>query len=243
MTRIVRPSPAAAPASNAARPAVRAPWRRLALSIAVISVFATGVAAADPVLDKPPAFAVGDSWSYGGGFASLDHAKAGTDPKWNTTRVVREIRPDGALVAENGKGTRRTVHTPEFNRIEEHRDGKPYRAYKPSWPIYRYPMRLGDSYPVKFAHNSDNGSVEREATVRVVGWETISVPAGTFKTLKVEMSGTYHVWPANYRGHFTETLWMLPEAKMHFALYSYEELWSNGRTVYEFASLRRYSLK
>jgi hypothetical protein len=192
-----------------------------------------------------PTFVVGDKWVYNN-YESLADAKQGHNPGVDTTRIVREINNKGILVS-NPKGTRQYLYNKDFNWLEAHSKERD-TFYKPFWPTYKYPMRVGDKYKVEFSHNRDDGrDNDYIATIRVVGWETVTVPAGTFKALKVEMTGHWtHPNPNNrielWHANFKEINWFAPEVKMRPVLHLWEAWWQTGsRETYE--SLKSFDLK
>jgi len=199
-------------------------------------------------IQTAPTFIVGDKWVYNN-YKSLDDAKQGHNPGMDTTRIVREINDKGILVS-NPKGNRQYLYNKDFNLLEAHSKERD-TFYKPFWPTYKYPMRVGDKYKVEFSHNRDDGhDNDYTATIRVVGWETITVPAGTFKALRVEMTGywTHPIKdsfpPRDGRADFKEIHWFAPEVKMRSVLYLWESWWgTRGGSRERYKSLKLYDLK
>jgi hypothetical protein len=194
-----------------------------------------------------PTFVVGDKWVYDGGFNSLEDAKAGKNSKWKedkpAIRIVTEIT-DKTIVIENPQKDKRFIYDKNLNELERHEIKKnQITIYKPFWPIYRYPMKVGDKYRINFSQTwGDKGDAYFYVTVRVIGWENITVPAGAFKALKVEMSGSYEHPPNYVRANITFTVWLAQETKMHPVLMSDERWWENGsRETYK--SLKSFELK
>ena len=52
-------------------------------------------------------------------------------------------------------------------------------------------------------------------TGKVVGWERVNVPAGTFNSMRIEINGLYDGLDARGRwnGVIAETIWYVPELK------------------------------
>jgi hypothetical protein len=218
----------------------------IGIAFLVLLFVIPAVAQETDVIQTPPVFAIGDTWVYDGGFDSLDDAKAGKNPtSWDIIRIIREINDKGILVS-NPKGNRQFLYDKEFNLLERHVDGQS-TFYKPFWPRYRYPMKVGDKYNVGFSHNRPDGfDNDYNATVRVIGWEAVTVPAGTFKALKVEMTGYWThslgIAAGTGRADFREISWFAPELKMRHVLYLWEASWGMGSSSY-YESLKSYSLK
>lgn len=207
--------------------------------------FSTVSAQEEVAVMSPPTFVVGDTWVYKG-YRFPEEARSGQNPSWESINVVREVRGSGDIVIGREGSNRRDIHNRDLNRTESHRPTGVI-SYKPFWPIYRWPMRGGDQYDVKFTHNSTDpartgAEVQRDAKVRVVGWETVTVPAGTFKALRVETSGEYRWTDRPIWGTFEQTVWLAPETKMRHVLLSYVERWQGGGTS-EHESLYSLSMK
>lgn len=198
------------------------------------------------IIPEPPIFAAGDTFVYQG-YKTLDDAIAGSGPKWTSNRVTQEVRPNGdLLVYFNGSDNGR-LYNKAGNLIRKMRVGRKDRDYVPSWELYRYPMKVGDTFKVEFSYPPSKPAydfkiVERAATVSVVGWETITVPAGNFEALKIEMKGIYVFLPKSWRSTFTETIWVTRQTKMRPILRTYTARWKTGGEE-NFTSLSSFSLK
>lgn len=216
------------------------------INLSLFLCFSTVSAQEGLVITSPPTFVVGDTWTYKG-HRFPEEARSVENPIWESINVVREVRGSGEILVGREGGTNRELHNRDFNLVERHRQNG-VTVYKPFWPIYRYPMRVGDRYEAKFTYNSVNPNAagaefERKMEVHVVGWETITVPAGTFKALRVQASGRYQRMDRpTWEGTFEETLWLAPEAKMRSVLYSYVERWQGGGTS-DHGSLYSFSMK
>ncbi len=218
-------------------------WALLAL---IMVVFPTTAQTQEiDSIQTAPTFVVGDTWVYNN-YKSLDDAKQGHNPDVDTTRIVREIN-DKTILVSNPEGTRQYLYNKDFNLLEAHSKERD-TFYKPFWPAYKYPMRVGDKYKIDFSHNRDDGrDNDYVATIRVVGWETVTVPAGTFKALKVEMTGYWthriHSSPPRWaQADFKAINWFAPEVKMRSVLYLWEAWWGTGSRE-SYKSLKSYDLK
>jgi hypothetical protein len=83
-------------------------------------------------------------------------------------------------------------------------DGKPLLTYKPVEERYRFPMKAGDQWITQwksFDHRKQ-AQTNGGGVVKVVGMETVEVPAGRFRAMKVRLpvardmpaGMTHHVW-------------------------------------------------
>lgn len=102
---------------------------------------------------------------------------------------------------------------------------------------FDFPLHVGDRKSVDFisrttAVGSHQGN--RQAVVEVVGWEDVTVPAGTFHALKIVSVGY------NYRydgvGRIAWTMWYVPEINRHVKFMSVttpsQGSWSEELTGY-----------
>lgn len=58
----------------------------------------------------------------------------------------------------------------------------------------KFPLKQGKSWELKFIENHPNDQLkylENDLNYTVVGWEDVTVPAGRFKALKIEMDGKW----------------------------------------------------
>lgn len=195
------------------------------------------------VLTEPLKINIGDSFTYQG-FDSLRDATSGSDPKWTRVNVVSEVSENGfTLVGERG-GSPSTFNK-DGNLISSQRRQQKTISYSPFWPTYRYPLRIGDSYKIKFTHTWQNadGDAEYDVTMTVVGWEKISVPAGTFQALRVEMEGQFKHPPFYDVTAFIKRVeWLAHETRMRPILTSHENSWGT-RSQSFFTSMKSFSLK
>ena len=66
------------------------------------------------------------------------------------------------------------------------------RRFDPPVPVYSFPLEPGKTWQAKYKNTRSDGRVyDNDRTVTVDGWEEVTVPAGTFKALKVS-SLTYY---------------------------------------------------
>ncbi|MBK6631385.1 MAG: hypothetical protein IPG33_10250 [Betaproteobacteria bacterium] len=204
----------------------------------------TSMAAADatPARIEGPAVKVGDTWIYN----RLDG--------WNNVLQdislvrVKGVGAEGILMeasALDGSNIARIRRTPDFNlvRIEASRFTKTTLPY---YPNFSFPLWVGKTWKAKvaFASTDQPGkSVRADLEARVVGFESVTVPAGTFFALKIELGGPYRAsnLEGNWTGHIEDTLWYAPEAR-NAVRYEYKD--TSGTSLYnhEIHELVRYWL-
>jgi hypothetical protein len=59
---------------------------------------------------------------------------------------------------------------------------------------------------------------------KVLGWEKVTVPAGTFDALKIEVTSVYNGenMRGRWTGNSTDTIWYVPKVK-HFVKWLFED--------------------
>ncbi len=78
----------------------------------------------------------------------------------------------------------------------------------------KFPAKAGDSYSVAFEfRRAILGAMAGKSMfdMEIVGWEDVSVPAGTFRALKFEGRGMVHRYDINAKGKQEMTFWYAPE--------------------------------
>jgi hypothetical protein len=161
------------------------------LAIFVVVIFSLiGPARAQgqaPPLDRPRVSLVGDTWTY----------------KWaGETIVFTYLGRDGDLNCYSARASNREsteCRTSEDNpvrRIGGWRQG----TFTPYLPLLSFPLFVGKQWEVSYSRGSDQivsaagrghheMSANRILRARVVSYEKVTVPAGTFDAFKIEGSG------------------------------------------------------
>jgi hypothetical protein len=80
--------------------------------------------------------------------------------------------------------------------------------------FFKFPMRPGDSYSVDFEFRlavlgEFAGRAKYE--IKVVGWEDVTVPAGTFRALRLEARGTIRRYDLGSFGNLRNDFWYSPQ--------------------------------
>jgi len=100
-------------------------------------------------------------------------------------------------------------------------------VYDPPFRLLKFPLQVGATYeatwqaiatkkatlPIPQHHLYQPGPSRSEATVKVVGWEDVLVPAGKFRALKLEARGTYSRLESGCSGPILWDMWYVPEVK------------------------------
>jgi len=216
--------------------------RFLAFFLLGCALMPVAVAQVTPERIAGPAVKVGDTWI----FNKLDG--------WNNVlqdislvRVTR-VGVEGILMeasALDGSNVARIQRTPDFNlvRVEAEQFSKTTLPY---YPNFSFPLWVGKTWKSKVAFESTDQpgkEVWAELEARVVGSESVTVPAGTFLALKIELSGPYRAksLEGSWAGRIEDTLWYAPQVR-NAVRYEYKD--SSGAAPYnhEIHELVRYWL-
>jgi hypothetical protein len=87
------------------------------------------------------------------------------------------------------------------------------RTWDPFVPRFSYPLEPGKTWAQKFTSKRPGQENEVDATVTVVGWESVAVKAGTFNALKITYQGLYRNKDNGFRGREIVNLWYVPEIR------------------------------
>ena len=186
--------------ASALRPLVATTALLLALS-------AFGADETDAPVAKPQV-KVGDRWTY-----------RITNNLTGDSSVISELRvastgPDEILVVSKRRGSGNendNFFTSEWNEravgawVQDPHNGH-----------FKFPLKVGASHESTYesAQKATGIRGRMEKTVKVVGWEDVTVPAGKFRALKVEAKGTYRRLDQRAEGGWTSyTHWYAPGVK------------------------------
>jgi hypothetical protein len=184
----------------------------LCLLLFAVPVLSTGQSDARVI---KPEIRVGDSWTY----RSTNVLGPGTDE--HVTRV--SFADDKVILAVS---TRKSdgkefdsSWTSEWNAITSYTG----LMYRPPTGVLRFPLRVGDKYAIKFEILRLRGSnVMQNATgtAMITGWETVDVPAGKFRAMRVDVEAVYRNTDGS--GAFVQqaTFWYVPEVRRWVKLQS-----------------------
>jgi hypothetical protein len=135
----------------------------------------------------PPTVNVGDTWTY------RDTTERG-DTGWNQTEEeikVTRVTPTAIFVATKASGStqppKEMLVGPDWSRMRDV-NGKETVVNRP----LAFPLSDDTSWDVSYKEENPNKhhkSEEFDNHFRVVGYETVEVPAGKFRALKIESEG------------------------------------------------------
>jgi len=208
---LAAPKPEAQPSPAPVKPAATAKPQQ-AIPPAAVEQEPTKVAVAAPagvarsVQSSVNLPKVGDTWSYL--FTERDYGNR----KESKFRMTVEAVTDTEVSIRSGGGNL-NVYNLEGNLLRINYKSGELRAWEPFVPRFNYPLEPGKTWTQKFISKRPAFEVESDATVTVVGWENVTVQAGTFKALKISSVSWYRRKDNNARGQTAVHLWFAPEVK------------------------------
>lgn len=96
----------------------------------------------------------------------------------------------------------------------------------------RFPLAPGKSWSFEYSFRGQSGRQTKVIQAAMVkGWETVSVPAGSFRALRVEHDGRYTASEGGYSwsGTIRETYWYAPAAR-RVVMREYRDTKGDGST-------------
>ncbi|MBI4989534.1 MAG: hypothetical protein HZC23_12005 [Rhodocyclales bacterium] len=200
------------------------------------------VAQVTPERIEGPAVKVGDVWVY-----NKLNGWSGELEDISVVRVKR-MAAEGIFMEAtglDGGNLARIQRTPDFNlvRIELPQITK---TTLPHYPNFSFPLWVGKTWKGRVAFGSTDQpdkEVRAELEGRVVGFESVTVPAGTFFALKIELRGPYTAKDTenNWVGRIEDTLWYAPQVR-NAVRYEYKDTVGVSLYNHEIHELANYWL-
>lgn len=197
---------------------------RLAVMLAIVSAAVSSALAqqrAEPIAG--PDVRVGDTWIYNklnGWTGALEDVSVNSVTELGAGEIlIRSTTLDEKTVS-------RVVRNAAFNLVRV--DGPDFvREAKPFYPNYSFPLHVGKTWKGTAVLTNTQGAslaIRVQLEGRATGWEMVTVPAGTYRALKLEMQGTYMAEAIGYTvtGTIRDTLWYVPEVR-NAARYEYRD--------------------
>jgi len=143
--------------------------RRLPAVLGVaLATCAVCVAIAQPVAQKP-AIKVGDSWEF-----RRTADPEGKSTEW--TRTIVELAPNDVVKVRMGDG--------KVSEYDSALNFMPDGLADHARILVKYPLKVGEEW--EMSRKFPNPGIAEIGKARVVAFETITVPAGTFQCYRVE---------------------------------------------------------
>lgn len=157
-------------------------------------------AANDREVLVPPKLRVGERWNYN-----------------DFSQIVEQTSEDGVLLRQDrGRSTvLMRINADGQVLSTEHRmanGGSPKVYYSPAMPVVKYPLKPGTGWREPYQTKTEfiftiNDSWEYEG--KVIGWESVKVPAGSFDALRID----WWMRKSDGNGNQNGSYWYAPEVK------------------------------
>ena len=86
--------------------------------------------------------------------------------------------------------------------------------YSPLYPYAKFPMAAGSTWSGSVRFNSGTGEILiHDLTVQVSGWERVTVPAGTFNAVKLNLRGGFRILGGGGVGNIFDSYWYAPAVR------------------------------
>jgi hypothetical protein len=180
----------------------------LALVAAAVACGAATFARAETdVRVERPSVKVGEAWVYRRTNLWNNEIIATTTL---TVTYANEKAIHGVTTQTDSAAEGDTISTAEWNMVAT---GSVVQT--PHSGNLHFPLYVGKSYDASYTwENTKTGRrIKHERVARVVGWEEVSVPAGRFHALKIDVEGPSQRLDAFGTGRTQTILWYAPEVK------------------------------
>jgi len=187
----------------------------------VLSLLSVAAIAADDQAVRAPYVEPGDCWSY------REENKRNRDSIGNFKLCITFVDKTKDLIIgfktlESSSREFDVTYTLEWGYITTLTG----LLFTPPNRIFKFPLRAGDEYPInsEFRQARRGPNVGRIAVkMKVLGWESVTVPAGTFRAMKVEGRGTFERYDQKRTGSLILTFWYVPEVNNYVKFTREEE--------------------
>ena len=186
--------------------------KKLLVIFSIAALCAESSFAQDPSVVERPTIKVGDSWTYQ---ETNDWRSVVTDTYSLAVSSVSDKKIELTRKSEKA-GTAATVsETPDLNTIAKATSDGNIIRYSPDNGAFSFPLEVGKSWEAKADWTTGERSGSYSLATKVVGWEQVTVPAGTFTALKITKTGYYHATNGQNSGSGTMHIvfWYAPAVK------------------------------
>ena len=169
----------------------------------------------DGVVDRP-VLTAGDRWVYRviDGFTGLEKSQYGLS-------IVEATWPRPTVSSGPSMRDGRRVSPPYGDKGESWSWPPTGRTESGTYDLVEFPLRVGKEWSMEFevAYHGETGEISQvmpdRRKARVEAWETIRVPAGEFRVLRVVNEGRrrMHRRDGEFNVPVRETVWYSPDVK------------------------------
>jgi hypothetical protein len=177
----------------------------LALLLAAVPILSAGQF--DARIPKPE-IRVGDSWTYRG----TNVIAPGTHEYEARVSFVDDKLILAVFTRKSDGKEFDSSWTPEWNAVTSHAG----LMFRPNTGMFRFPLHIGDKHEVKFELLQPRVNTVESSTTgtgTVLGWDTVEVPAGKFRAMKVEVDTMVQPSDGSRASQRLVTFWYVPDVR------------------------------
>ena len=195
-----------------------------AFSLCFLFLLSTVVCAAEPEVIPRPEIKVGDQWVY----SKTNNLTKQVE--WTYQSRVIGVSADGYRIESKRLDKDAPLDSPQYD-LDWNRVGG---VYSPPRRDYSFPLAVGKTWETKYSWvtNDQRGEITYSGAVKVVGWESITVAAGSFQALRLEFEVPWRIGGDGRTGQDVVIIWYVPEVK-RFVKSHFRALPSSGATAYK----------
>jgi hypothetical protein len=177
-----------------------------------------------------PDWRVGDRWSYRHATIPGDSSQP-QSVRSRTETIVASSKAGFELSALEERGSRSTETTIRWTAdgsiVSQQVRGQPILRFQPPTQFVHWPAEPGQRWSTAFDMVADDGRrlARVQSSSTAISWESISVPAGTFRALRVEAEFTR----SDTRRFSRLVFWFAAEVKRRVK--TEERIYDDGRLV------------
>jgi hypothetical protein len=164
-----------------------------------------------------PPITVGDTYVYESKAVGADASGPGSSllTKRIVTASGRTVTMSSLLLRSKRAKPRTLYYDREWNLVKSRNTSGSGLDYSPPLRYYDFPLFPGKSWRESTTEtNIKTGAVRQHTLSGTVGeWETVSVPAGTFRGIKVKLQTELFDPSTGERVLGTDTSWHVPEVR------------------------------
>jgi len=151
---------------------------------------------------------VGDTWTY-----KVTTRDYGQVSERRSTSTVGAVTDSEIHFGRDRIGVR---YNHDWNLLYNRGNDGLERTYTPYVPLFAFPLEPGKSWQARYKMSRSDGRIyDFDMSVTTVGWESVTVPAGTFKAIKLSSINWYRRTDpgGSGGGRVVVNRWYAPEVK------------------------------
>jgi hypothetical protein len=204
-------------------------------ALCLLFLLSTVVNAAQPEAIPRPEIKVGDQWVY----SKTNNLTKQVE--WTYQSRVSGVSAEGYRIESKRLDKDAPLDSPLYD-LDWNRVGG---TYSPPRREYSFPLAVGKTWETKYSWmtNDQRGEITYSGAVKIVGWESVTVAAGSFQALRLESEVWWRIGGDGRTGRDVTIYWYVPEVK-RFVKSHFRALPSTGGPAYtdEVLELKEFTI-